>query len=376
MNKYLKKYWKGIFALLMLPTLLIAPVRVYGEVKPIEDTKGKLEEITEEEKSVLNDLFMITQKIDTLEAEEIELNQNIDDLKKQIVGLKEEMEDKQKTYDEKLVVLEQVLSIYQRGGPASYLEILLGADSLSSFLKSINVIKDITHNVGGLLDTLKKEKKVLEQEKEEQEAKETQLNDTKAALLNNLEAGKQLKQQREDYLNSLQEQRVHYEEYLSVIKSMWGDCTELFADVVAEISKVVNEGYLTYEDLNMETGLITMRGAIYQDEFNQILKENSDLPDNIFQFKDGEVILEVPEIQLILHGNFVISGKTAIQYVVTSGTFYGMPLDEVSITELFKNGPLLLDFDVIAKDMIVLDYTIKKVESKNKRLAFEVGLVW
>lgn len=376
MKKYMRNHQKWLIALLIIPTLLLAPVRVSGEVKPIEDTKGKLEEISEEEKSVLNELFMVTQKIEVLENEETELNQSISELQEQIEKLKKEMEDKQETYDEKLAVLEEVLSIYQRGGPASYLEILLNADSLSTFLKSINAIKDISHNVGDLLDTLKKEKKLLNQEKEKLEAKENQLNDTKQALVKNLEDSKQLRQQREEYLISLQEQRVHYEEYLSVLKSMWGDATELFTAIVAEISRVVEEGYLTYEDLNMKAGLITMQGTIIQDDFNRILKDNSDLPDDIFQFRDGEVILEVPEMQLVLQGDFVVDGKTSIRYEVTSGTFYGMPLDEVSRKELFENGPLLLDFDVIAGDMIILDYTIRKVESTEEHLNFEIGLVW
>lgn len=373
---YLRKYRKGLLALLMIPILLLAPVRVAADVKPIEDTQGKLDEITEEEKKVLNDLFAVTQRIENLEGEEKELNRNIEELQEQIAEIQNELADKQKLYDEKLSVLEQVLAIYQRGGPASYLEILLNADSLSTFLKSINAIKDISHNVGELLDTLKKEKKVLNEEKKKLQEKETRLTDAKDALAKNLEDSRQLKKQREEYLISLQEQRVHYEQYLSVLKSMWGDATQLFMQIVAEISRVVTEGYLTYKDLNLTAGLISMRGTIYQDEFNQILKENSELPDNIFRFENGEVILEVPDMQLELHGNFVIDSKTAIRYEVTSGTFYGMPLDEISKKELFENGPLLLDFDVIGNDMIIMDYTIKKVESIERQLNFEIGLVW
>lgn len=376
MKMYLKKYWKGILALLMIPTLLLAPVRVAADVKPIEDTQGKLDEITEEEKEVLNDLFAVTQRIESLEAEEKKMNQDIEELQEQITDIQNELVDKQKLYDEKLSVLEQVLAIYQRGGPASYLEILLNADSLSTFLKSINAIKDISHNVGELLDTLKKEKNILNEEKEKLEEKETQLQNTKDALAKNLEDSRQLKKQREEYLISLQEQRVHYEQYLSVLKSMWGEASQLFTQIVAEITRVVAEGYLTYEDLNLTAGLISMRGTIYQEEFNQILKDNSDLPDDIFRFEHGEVILEVPDMQLVLQGNFVIDGKTAIRYEVTSGTFYGMPLDEISIRELFEKGPLLLDFDVIAGNMIIMDYTIRKVESSEQQLNFEIGLVW
>jgi peptidoglycan hydrolase CwlO-like protein len=372
----MKKYWKGLLALLIIPTLLLTPVKVAANVKPIEDAQGKLEEITEEEKNVLNELFAVTQRIEGLEAEETELNQNIIDLQEQIANIQNEIVEKQKTYDEKLSVLEQVLAIYQRGGPASYLEILLNADSLSTFLKSINAIKDISHNVGDLLDTLKKENKVLNQEKEKLEDKEDQLQNTKDALAKNLEDSRQLKKQREEYLISLQEQRVHYEEYLGVLKSMWGDATQLFTQIVAEISRVVAEGYLTYEDLNMKAGLITMQGTIIQEEFNRILKDNSELPDDIFRFEDGEVVLEVPDLQLALHGNFVVDSKTAIRYEVTSGTFYEMPLDGISMKELFEQGPLLLDFGVIAGDMIIMDYTIRKVESTEGQLIFEIGLVW
>jgi peptidoglycan hydrolase CwlO-like protein len=376
MKRRIKSCLVIALSLLLVPVLIIVPIRVSGEVQPITEMEDKLEGISEEEKAVLEELFAISQEIEVMEREEAEINGEIDTLHVQITDIQSGIEEKQKDYNLQLDILEKVLVNYQRGGPASYLEILLSADNLTEFLKSINIIKDISRNVGELLVTIEDGKKVLQEEKDRLDEKESSLELKKVELQENLHKNQLLKQEQEEYLASLQEKQEFYQEQLVNLEMMWDDSLELFADIVVEITRIVGAGYFTLEDLNLEFGFTKMNGAILEDTFNNKLKENSNLSETIFRFQSKQVVIEVPEKHLVLTGDFILAGETAIQFEVEEGSFYDMPLEASSIEELFQNGPLLIDFKKITGDMIILEFTLTQVESQEGKLTFEIKLKW
>ena len=363
-----------ILALLGLILLIIGnmPLAAAGEVKPITDMEDKLEGISEEEKEVLEVLFRTEQEIDKTKKEEAAINSKIDDLEGQIKDLEFKIEKKQQDYDLQLDILKQVLVNYQRGGPASYLEILLGAKDLGVFLKSMNIIKDISHNVNDLLLSLEDGKAALLQEKDKLAEKTQLLEAQQEELLANILTQEELKKEQEIYLASLLEEREHYEEQLNNIRQLWTDCQVLFQDIVKDVTSIIEAGYFTMEDLNLDFGFFAVEGYMEEDTFNQILKEHATLTDTIFYYEDEKVILEVPQRHLVLSGNFVIDGKSSIRYEIEEGSFYGMPLEEASIEELFQNGPILIDFDLIAGDMDILDFEISEVYSTEDSLNFVI----
>ncbi len=355
---------------------LIFPMQALGEVKQITETQQKLEGITEEEKEVLKELFSINQKIEKLEAQQETINKDIKKLNSQIEDMQDEIDSKQEAYDTQLKVLEQVLVNYQRGGPATYLEILLKARNLSEFLKSINVIKDISHNIKELLTSLEDARKLLEEEKAKLDEKAESLKQKKEELAKNLADNQALQEEKEDYLNSLQEDKEYYREQLDNLELVWTNCQSLFPELAREITDTINEGYFTFDDLNMKLDLLAMSGYLREDTFNNILAGKKELSDITFDFQEDKVILGVPGEHLELTGNFVISGESAIRYEVTEGTFYGLPLESSSIEELFKNGPLLIDFQSISEGIITIKFTLNKVFSEEDKLAFEISPKW
>lgn len=361
-----------IFSLITLFAFIstTVPNPAFGKVQPITEMEQKLEGISEEEKAVLEELFTIRQQIDEMQKEEARISSEIDALQVQSKNTEKRIEDKQKNYDQQLEILKQILVSYQRGGPASNLEILLSADNLTMFLKSINIIKDISHNVGELLDSVEKDKKVLEDEKANLAEQLKLTEQKKIELQEPLLKEQQLKIKQEEYLASLQEQSVYYQEQLDQIEQMWSDSKLLFSDIVSEVTKIVGEGYFTLNDLNLFFDFIKMEGAIYEDTFNGILKEHSKLPETIFRFNADQIQIEVPEKHLVLTGNFVITGDSAVQFEVESGTFYDMPLEAASITELFINGPILIDFKKLAE--VTIDFKLINVESQDGMLSFEI----
>lgn len=360
------------FAIIMMITLMVIPYHASGEVKPISQLQEKLDGISAEEKAVLERLFTINQKMEELEGEIQQITGEIDAIQVHIKDLENKIEETKKDYDKQLGTLEKVLISYQRGGPASYLEILLGADNLTEFLESINLVKDITHNVDELLASLEEGKKILQEEKDNLSENVTLLEQKKAELKEPLQKQQQLKDEQEEYLVSLKEESAKYQGQLEDLVKVWEDCKLLFPDIMGEITRIVGEGYFTTEDLNLSFGFFTMNGTIYEDTFNNILKEHSKLTETIFHFYTDQVVIEVPEKHLILSGKFSLEGETSILFEVEEGSFYEMPLEAASIQEMFKDGPLIIDFKKLAGDMVSIDFTLNKLQTMEGSLVFEI----
>ncbi len=367
---------KIAIAFLMLPLLIAAPIPVYGEVTSIEDTKDKIENISEEELKVLERLFLITKELEALESEEAKLNEDMTTLTEQIADLNKQIDRTQQEYDRKLEVLSQLLVYYQRGGPATYLEILLKAESFSEFLKSLNLIKDISHNVSELLTALEEDKLLLLSEKEQLGEKVVMLENKKTEIERNMQEREVVQNELEATLSGLEEDRAYYEEQLENLQLLWDNCRKLFKNIVSEATRIIGEGYFTAEDLNLGLGLFTMPGEIEEETFNRVLNDHSEMTETFFRFEDERVVLEVPDLHLVLQGNFVIADDSAIRYEITAGTFYELPLDEISLQALFEDGPLLIDFAAITNGIDIVDFSLQEIASQEGRLSFVIKLKW
>lgn len=361
-----------ILAVLVAVMLLAIPLKASGEVAPITEVEDKIENISAKELGVLKELFTLSQEISALEDQEKSINTEIEALQVKIDILDRDIEDKQADYDLRLEVLEQVLVNYQRNGPASYLEILFRADNLSSFIKSLNIIKDISHNVNELLASLKESKRLLEEERKQMADSTALLEQRKQELAATINEKQKVIKEQEIYLSSLQTDKAYYQEQLNNLTQLWDECKSLFPGISQEITAIIGAGYFSLEDLHLDSGFFTMTGYIAGDSFNQILSDNSTITQTVFRFEEDQVVIEVPELHLVLKGNFVIAGRSAIQYEVTEGTFYDMPLEQSSIAELFDKGPLLIDFDTITGDMIIVDFELTDVWSTENALNFVI----
>jgi peptidoglycan hydrolase CwlO-like protein len=360
--------WIGITLILSLA----APGRVSGEVQPITEAREKLKGISEEEQKTLEELFRLAQEIEELEREVTRLTGEIELVEGRITKLDGEIEQEEKEYKEQLKLLEQVLISYQRGGPATYLELLLQAENLSGFLDRINLIKDISKNVSELLDSIKVSKQKLSEAKGRLEEEQLKLEQKKEELKEPIREKNRLVAEQEAYLENLKEEKIKYEEHLANLQLMWSDLKEIFSSIVDEFARIIGEGHFTMEDLNISFSLFTIKGSLTDETLNRILKEHSALSEIVFSFQPDNIKLEIPDKSLVLNGRFEISGKSALLFVPESGSFYGMPLEQASIDELFKEGPLIIDFEAVAGDLVMIEIRLDSVEAKEGYLEFRI----
>lgn len=370
MNHFTRNKVTITFALILLIISTMLPLKVFGEVQKVTELEDTLSGISKEEKVVLEELFKLQQEIDGMEQKERVAAAEIDQRQLQVENLESQVQAAQSEYSLQLDILKQVLVDYQRRGPASYLEILLDAKNLSEFLASLNIIKDITHNVKDLLASIEDSKAELLNRRDILVDQKLLLEQSREKLQERLRAKEKLQEEREAYLASLQGDRAFYEEQLNLISQMWADCTTLFPDIVEELTEITRAGYFTLEDLNLAYGLFSIQGYISQEVFQQILTENSTLPRTMFRFQEETVVIDVPDKNLSLVGNFVVEGDMAIRFEVQEGTFYDLPLEATSLQELFSNGPFVIDFGAMAGDMLRLNFTLSEVWSQEGALNF------
>ena len=363
-----------ILIIVLSVTILAKPYRVSGEVKPIEEANEQLQGISEEEQKTLERLFILTQEIEEMEREEARITEEIKELNIEIDILDKSIIKEQESYDKNLLIMEQVLISYQRGGPASYLDILLKAENLTSFIKSLNLIKDISRNTGELLASIEESKRVLEEKRQSLADNMALLELKKEELKEPIEERKRLVKEQEDYLDSLSEEKELYQQHLDNVKLMWDNLKGLSSQIVDEFARIINEGHFTMVDLNLQFNFFSLKGSIHEDTFNRILNDNSTLSMIVFSFRQDSVRIEVPDNNLVLDGYFELEGASALLFVPRAGTFYGMSLEKESIGELFRNGPLLIDFEQVAGEMVTIDIKLNDVKTEDGYIRFTIDI--
>jgi len=372
MKKKSVKYL-ALLIIFITVSLSLRPYKVNGEAKPITEANEKLQGISEQEQETLEKLFIITQEIEEMEREEARISKKTEEMEREIEKLDSSIKKEEENYDNYLSLLKQVLVSYQKGGPASYIDIILKAEDLTSFIKSLNLIRDISRNTGELLASIEESRQELEAKRQKLAESLDVLEEKKEELEAAIASRQELVKELEEFLDSLAEEREKYEEHLNNLKMMWENLKELFSKIVDEFARIIGEGHFTADDIDLKFNFFSLTGSLHEDTLNRIINENTNLSKMIFSFENDSVRIEIPDNSLVLEGKFVIRDKTAVEFVPESGTFYNMALEKESIDELFRNGPFVMDFKKVIGDAENVDFELKEVVIGDGYIEFTIS---
>ncbi|MDO4392096.1 MAG: peptidoglycan DD-metalloendopeptidase family protein [Clostridium sp.] len=165
-----------------------------SELKNIQnsqrDAKSELENLTIQVMDAENEL-------DSLKAELSELESSIETKESEITEKQAEIKRKEKLLQERIVALYEA-------GDSTYLDVLLGSDSLLDFLSKYEIVQQIVDADTALITDLDNDKKALENEKAELEADKArvkELKDKQEIKSNELKILKKNKQSEVDKLS-------------------------------------------------------------------------------------------------------------------------------------------------------------------------------
>jgi peptidoglycan hydrolase CwlO-like protein len=333
------------------------------------EAQNKLSQITVEEQAIIESLFMLSSEIEMLNTQLIKLGEAIQNIESDIKVKEGAIATQESTYKALKDNLGEVLRIQQRAGIASNIEIVLGAKNLKDLVDRINLLRDLSKNVDNLMNKTESVRLQLVREREKLDDllidMENQEDLLAEAAVNKMKAKLEL----ETYLEGLASEKAHYQDYLESIESLWASLKPLFAETIQSFTEIIEKGDLPDDTVEVNVSLFGARGTIREDKFNALLDDRDDLPVLSFNFKDDGVSLSFPSYEIELDGYFELIDSQTIQYVVTGGAFYNLPMSQSALSDLFSAGDLVFNLkSILGKN------TIKKITNFEDRLELQITI--
>ena len=166
----------------------------------------------------------------------------------------------------------------------------------------LNIIREFSHSTGEVLDSIEEEKTKLVLDEENLRQEKARLEAKRDELIEVLGLKLKLKQEQEAYLESLNDEKDQYQAQLNELEKSWDELKILFAEISNEFPKIIQNGNISMEDLNLSFTFTSIKGSISEGKVNEIVKTNPNLPEMVFDFTEDDVKIELPEKRLILMG--------------------------------------------------------------------------
>ncbi|MCR3955818.1 MAG: hypothetical protein NUK57_05925 [Gudongella sp.] len=311
----------------------------------MDEINTSISQLSADEVQILESLFLIQQEVRELEINQERTELEIEDLDKKIEHIEDDIAGLERSYDYNLDIMEEVLRSYQRKGPLSNLQLVLSSDSLSSLIRRINSIRDLSRNTNELLETLEGEKEDLVSTKLELDETLKEIQERRVQLLRTIEEKTATIQRLEDSLQALQEEKERYEGYLAGLNDSWNQVKPIFLQTIQGITDTVESGQLPESMLNIKISFTGISGRIFDEELNDELSKNNYPTSTELLFYEDHVRLVMPDLNLNIRGNLIILDNKTLRFEISDGEYMGLALEKSAVMDLFDFGYLDLKFE-------------------------------
>ncbi|WP_028309146.1 coiled-coil domain-containing protein [Desulfitibacter alkalitolerans] len=326
---------------------------------PITAVEEDLDKLFYQEAETINTILNLLSQIENAQREKMNLTAEISKVRDEISSLQGKINAEQLVYENNRNALKQVLKSYQKMGPASYLQIILESSSLGDFLRRLSIIRELSKNTYNLLHSINETRELLIAERNSYEEMLLELAEKEEQLAETLLKTIHLKEDMEKLLQSIGGQQEQLSRQLIDMRLSWNEIKPFFIQTLHDLASAIESGSLPEDGLKTTFTLRGIKGTISQTAFNDIIASHSELPDIEFKFLPGKVVMELPEKNLTLQGTFEVINKSAIMLNIVHGSFYGFPLDQNSLNELFMDTRLLMDFQPLIGSSAIQSIEIK-----------------
>ena len=187
-----------------------------------DDVKEQKNEITNQKKTVMEEISDLEDEISEYESQISKLNSKTTELKKsieknekEITKLEAEYEEKQEAFIERMVIM------YEKG-QTTYLDALLSADSMVSFISSYYMINEMADADRTMMESIKQQKEKIEETKAKLEEEKKEITTSKTEIENKTEKLNSAKESKQSKVNSLTSEekklQAKIDEFNSAIK--------------------------------------------------------------------------------------------------------------------------------------------------------------
>lgn len=210
MKKKIILAFVSVFTIVMFISLLLMQTYAVSQSDrnalqdKINKAKNELKDIQNSQKDAESELEKLTIQVSDAEEELASLKLELSNLESSISDKETEISNKQEEIKRKEKLLQERLVALYEAGDATYLDVLLGSQSLLDFLSKYAIVEQIVDADTALITDLEDAKKSLETEKselEESKAKVKELKDKQEIKNNELKILKKSKQAEVDKLS-------------------------------------------------------------------------------------------------------------------------------------------------------------------------------
>lgn len=196
MRNIRKKKIKIIFILLVIIIIAINILTSYAtttnELKQQQQqNQQSIKNVEEEQEKVKNQMSTIQKEVEELnnqissyETEIVSLSNKIEDISNNIELMQIELNKKQKELEEKEIMLEKRLIASYKAGDTSYLDFLLGSESLTDFLSNYYLMEQLVESDTRLINSIKDSKRTLEESRKLLDESKKEVESAKKTLEN------------------------------------------------------------------------------------------------------------------------------------------------------------------------------------------------
>lgn len=205
------------------------------EVKEnIDETKGRLDEVKTEQSKVAQQLEEINKDIKNKEEELVNIEKKLNDTLALLEETKAELADATKeSEDFEELMARRLCAMYMMEG-TSYLELLFEAKSLNDFLDRLEMVKFMVTYDNQVFDKMVELQNVIQGKKEDLEAQEEAIKETKADISKQKSLIETKKQERLQVMEKLKEEQQEYERDLEVLEQTSKDLETTIQRLVKE----------------------------------------------------------------------------------------------------------------------------------------------
>lgn len=145
-----------------------------------KDAEEKIDQLEQQKDETLSQINELSDKITDSEKELENLSNQIKELEASIKTTEKELKESEEQYQKQQKMFEARVVAQYKAGKTSYLDVLLGSDSFTSFLSKYYLLGKVAKADNALLDAIEAEKQKIERTKADLEKKKSDVRTAKA----------------------------------------------------------------------------------------------------------------------------------------------------------------------------------------------------
>lgn len=207
----------------VMMTLAATKTEIQNEQQEIQDkiseAQEKQDEVGEEIKETNKQIQNLTSQITQYQNQIDELDVQLSDLEDSIASAQKKLDETEKKYNEQEKMLQARIIAQYEAGETTYLDVILGAESLWDMISNWYIVGEIAEKDNELLEQIEKNKNEIEETKNTLETSKTQVETLKNSKEKTAKALKDSQAQKEKQVSELNEEDKLLQEQIDKLNS-------------------------------------------------------------------------------------------------------------------------------------------------------------